>query len=205
MGTIGSLEKSPASPLFNQPFIRAQIKAYIKPLHHWPLCGEFTGDLWKDWTAFDFITGIWGVTAHQGYDWTNLVSIDFSMAFDINLGIMTMEICGARKCPPTKLNKLEIGPWGPVHIPIFCETYHKDIRANKKWRQIWLRTKYGLRYQQFTIKKFTTLSLRFLGVFLICREFYYFWRWFFQTQMIPMYIAEISYGKEGSHNSDIDW
>ena len=38
--------KSPASPLFTQPFIRAQIKENIKTPHHWLLCGEFTGDLW---------------------------------------------------------------------------------------------------------------------------------------------------------------
>ena len=31
--------KSPASPLFTQPFIRAQIKENIKAPRHWPLCG----------------------------------------------------------------------------------------------------------------------------------------------------------------------
>ena len=35
--------KSPASRLFTQSFIRAQIKENIKTLRHWPLCGEFTG------------------------------------------------------------------------------------------------------------------------------------------------------------------
>ena len=39
--------KSPASPLFAQPFIRAQIKENIKVPRHWPLCGEFTGDRHK--------------------------------------------------------------------------------------------------------------------------------------------------------------
>ena len=38
--------KSPASLLFTQPFIRAQIKVNIKAPRHWPLCGEFTGDRW---------------------------------------------------------------------------------------------------------------------------------------------------------------
>ena len=38
--------KSPASPLFTQPFIQALIEENIKALHHWPLCGEFTGDRW---------------------------------------------------------------------------------------------------------------------------------------------------------------
>ena len=35
--------KSPASRLFTQAFIQAQIKENIKALRHWPLCGEFTG------------------------------------------------------------------------------------------------------------------------------------------------------------------
>ena len=35
--------RSPASRLFTQPFIHAQIKENIKALRHWPLCGEFTG------------------------------------------------------------------------------------------------------------------------------------------------------------------
>ena len=38
--------KSPASPLFTQPFIRAQIKENIKAPRHWPLWVEFTGDRW---------------------------------------------------------------------------------------------------------------------------------------------------------------
>ena len=38
--------KSPASPLFTQPFIQTQIKENIKAPRHWPLCGEFTGDRW---------------------------------------------------------------------------------------------------------------------------------------------------------------
>ena len=35
--------KSPATWLFTQSFIRAQIKKIIKAPRHWPLCGEFTG------------------------------------------------------------------------------------------------------------------------------------------------------------------
>ena len=38
--------KSPASRLFTQPSIQAQIKENIKTPRHWPLCGEFTGDRW---------------------------------------------------------------------------------------------------------------------------------------------------------------
>ena len=35
--------KSPASRLFTQPFIQAEIKENIKAPRHWPLCGDFTG------------------------------------------------------------------------------------------------------------------------------------------------------------------
>ena len=38
--------KSPASPLFNQPIIQAQITESIKAPRHWSLGGEFTGDRW---------------------------------------------------------------------------------------------------------------------------------------------------------------
>ena len=38
--------KSPASRLFTQPLIQAQIKENIKAPHHWPLWGEFTVDQW---------------------------------------------------------------------------------------------------------------------------------------------------------------
>ena len=36
--------KSPASRLFTQPFIQAQIKEHIKAARHCPLGGEFTGE-----------------------------------------------------------------------------------------------------------------------------------------------------------------
>ena len=36
----------PASWLFIQPFIQAQIKENTKAPRHWPLWGEFTGDRW---------------------------------------------------------------------------------------------------------------------------------------------------------------
>ena len=38
--------KSPASPLFAQLLVQAQIKENIKAPRHWPLSGEFTGDFW---------------------------------------------------------------------------------------------------------------------------------------------------------------
>ena len=38
--------KSPASWLFTQPFVQAQIKENIKAARHWPLWGEFTGHRW---------------------------------------------------------------------------------------------------------------------------------------------------------------
>ena len=38
--------KSPASRMFAQPFVQAQIKEKIKTLCHWPIWGESTGDRW---------------------------------------------------------------------------------------------------------------------------------------------------------------
>ena len=38
--------KSPASRLFIQPSIQAQIKENIKAPRHWPFLGEFTSDRW---------------------------------------------------------------------------------------------------------------------------------------------------------------
>ena len=38
--------KTPASPLFTQPFIQGQMKENIKASRHWPLGGEFAGDQW---------------------------------------------------------------------------------------------------------------------------------------------------------------
>ena len=38
--------ESPASRIFTQPFIQAQIKENIKPPRHWSLWGEFTGHRW---------------------------------------------------------------------------------------------------------------------------------------------------------------
>ena len=38
--------KSPASRLFTQPFIQAQIRENIKAPRDWPLCGEFTSHWW---------------------------------------------------------------------------------------------------------------------------------------------------------------
>ena len=35
---------------------------------------------YADWCDLG-TAGIWGVAAHQGYDWTNLLSIDFQHAF----------------------------------------------------------------------------------------------------------------------------
>ena len=37
--------KSPGSWLFTQPFIQAQIKESVNAPRHWPLCGEFTGEI----------------------------------------------------------------------------------------------------------------------------------------------------------------
>ena len=42
----------PASRLFTQPFIQAQIKENVKAPRPWPLCGEFTGHRWIPRTKF---------------------------------------------------------------------------------------------------------------------------------------------------------
>ena len=40
------ISKSQASRFFTQLVIQGQIKDNIKASHHWPLCGEVTGDGW---------------------------------------------------------------------------------------------------------------------------------------------------------------
>ena len=49
--------KRPASRLFTQPLIRAQIIEHIKAPRHWPLCGEFTGHRWIPRTNDQFERG----------------------------------------------------------------------------------------------------------------------------------------------------
>ena len=44
-----------------------------------------------------------------------LQALIFSMASNINFGLMAVELCGAGKCPPSELNKSEIGLLGPSH------------------------------------------------------------------------------------------
>ena len=58
--------KSPASRLFTQAFIQAQIKENIKAPRHWPLWAEFTGDRWIPHTksqyrgkCFHLMTSSW--------------------------------------------------------------------------------------------------------------------------------------------------
>ena len=76
--------KSPASRLFTQSLIRAQIKENIKAPRHWPLCGEFTGKQESNffrnkfnalWAQVIYSVSIqWchnerdGVSNHQGLD-----------------------------------------------------------------------------------------------------------------------------------------
>ena len=54
--------KSPASRLFTQPFIQAQIKENIKAPRHWTLWGEFTGDRW---IYFQLMTSSWMIVGRQ--------------------------------------------------------------------------------------------------------------------------------------------
>ena len=71
--------KSPASRLFTQPFIQAQIKENIKAPRHWPLWGESTVDRWitrtkGEWRGkcFHLMTSSWYmVAASGGHDMEN--------------------------------------------------------------------------------------------------------------------------------------
>ena len=51
--------KSPASRLFTQPFIQAQIKDNIKAPRHWPLWGEFPGEFPSQRTSSAESVFIW--------------------------------------------------------------------------------------------------------------------------------------------------
>ena len=60
--------KSPASRLFTQSFIQAQINEHIKVPRHWPLCEEFIGDRWIPRTngqlrgkCFHLMTSSWSI------------------------------------------------------------------------------------------------------------------------------------------------
>ena len=66
--------KSPASRLFTQSFIRAQIKENIKAPRHWPLCREFTGDRWIPHTkgqlrgkCFHLMTSSWSACKQRRF------------------------------------------------------------------------------------------------------------------------------------------
>ena len=66
--------KSPASRLFAQSFIRAQIKENIKAPRHLPLCGKFTGDRWIPrtngqyrWKYFHLMTSSWNYSSQIGF------------------------------------------------------------------------------------------------------------------------------------------
>ena len=70
--------KSPASRLFTQSFIQAQIKETIKAPRHWLLCGKFTGDRWIPRTkdqlrgkCFHLMTSSYGPSRKLGRICTN--------------------------------------------------------------------------------------------------------------------------------------
>ena len=73
------VSKSPASRLFTQLFIQAQIKENIKTPRHWPLCREFTGQRWIPRTkghwrgkCFHLMTSSCGQTRIMGCAWPSL-------------------------------------------------------------------------------------------------------------------------------------
>ena len=57
MGAMAS--QIPASRMFTQPFIRAQIKENIKAPRHWTLCGEFTGEFSAQIASYAENVSIW--------------------------------------------------------------------------------------------------------------------------------------------------
>ena len=69
--------KSPASRLFTQRFIQAQINEDMKAPRHWPLCVEFTGDRWIPRTngqwrgkCFHLMTSSCGIVIKTSWDFT---------------------------------------------------------------------------------------------------------------------------------------
>ena len=58
--------KSPASWLFTQLFIHAQMKENIKAPRHWPLCGEFTRDQWIPHTK-------WGPVSQKMFPFDDVI------------------------------------------------------------------------------------------------------------------------------------
>ena len=82
--------KSPASPLFTQPFIQAQIKENIKAPHHWPLCGgnspvagEFPAQMASNaenvsiwWRHHDCWKGV-----NKCVIWTTIIRVDISISY----------------------------------------------------------------------------------------------------------------------------
>ena len=99
--------KSSVSPLFTQPFIRAQIKENIKAPRHWPLCGEFTGDRWgihrwsmnspHKWLVtrkmfpFDYVI-IYAVYCHWYFKWESITGLPAVFHYCVQCGICIM--CG---------------------------------------------------------------------------------------------------------------
>ena len=65
---------------------------------------NFPTSLWPNCSIFPTCVP----SNYQAYDWTNLVSIDFSWASTVSSGIMILGGSRGAKCPPTKLNELEI-------------------------------------------------------------------------------------------------
>ena len=75
---------SPASWLFAQPFVQAQIKENIKAPRHWPLWGESTGDRWisphkgpvtRKMFSFDDVIMVFRITGPLWGDSTNWIPL----------------------------------------------------------------------------------------------------------------------------------
>ena len=143
--------KSPASPLFTRPFIRAQIKENIKAPRHRPLCGEFTGDRWIPRTngqqrgkCFHLMTSSW----YQRFG-----PIYFSSDWYGNGQVGVRIIATA----PSGWWKTILTHWGPNKMAAILQTIFSSACS---WRKIYeFRLKFH--WKLFLRFEFTILQHRF--------------------------------------------
>ena len=120
--------------LFTEPFVQAQIKGNIKAPHHWPLWGEFTGDLWiPEQRASNAETVfIWWLHHEQwsypfhALTWY-LYDIDGLMQERCNSSALALQLrlsCTNSSIRPTEPHALA---WGPTnfHTKIFQLERHR--------------------------------------------------------------------------------
>ena len=84
--------------MFTQPFNQAQIKETIKVPHHWPLCGEFTGDRWNPrtnwWRYHEFVKSRFVLVSKQikkSHEISDTCKTLFLSVFNLCGGIILFE------------------------------------------------------------------------------------------------------------------